>query len=76
MDGSFMKEWLILSPFSGNDIGQDYLASVGGEANVAPKAGDTVKTAQSKTLTWSLYRSSENVLICCRQLVIIPTLLL
>ena len=76
MDGSFMKEWLILGPFSGNDIGQDYLASVGGEANVAPKAGDTVKTAQSKTLTWSLYRSSENVLICCRQLVIIPTLLL
>ena len=61
MDGNFIKDWLILGPFSGNDIDQDYLASVGGEANAAPKAGDIVKTAQSQTLTWSLYRSPEDV---------------
>ena len=57
IDGGFMKEWLILGPFSGNDIDQDYLKNVSGEANAAPKAGDAVKTAQSQTLTWNLYRS-------------------
>ena len=61
IDGGFMKEWLILGPFSGNDIDQDYLKNVSGEANAAPKAGDAVKTAQSQTLTWNLYRSPEDV---------------
>ena len=74
MDGNFMKDWLILGPFSGNNIDQDYLKNVGGEANVTPKAGDTIKTAQSQTLTWNLYRSQRMLLICCRQLVITPTL--
>ena len=57
VDSNFIKDWLILGPFSGNDIDQDYLESIGGEANMAPKVGDTVKTAQGQTLTWNLYRS-------------------
>ena len=61
IDGNFIKDWLILGPFSGNNINQDFLSSIGGEANVAPEVGDDVKTAQDQTLTWKLYRSQENI---------------
>jgi hypothetical protein len=40
IDGGFIKDWLILGPFSGNNIDQDYLESVGGEANADPKIGN------------------------------------
>jgi len=61
IDGNFIKDWLILGPFSGNNIDQDYLESVDGEANVNPEVGDTIKTAQGQTLTWNLYRSQEDI---------------
>ena len=61
IDGHFIKDWLILGPFSGKNIDQDYLESVGGEANASPKVGDGVKTAQGQTLTWNLYRSQEDI---------------
>jgi len=61
IDGNFIKDWLILGPFSGNDIDQDYLESVGGEANMNPEVGDNIKTVQGETLTWNLYRSQENI---------------
>ena len=61
IDGGFIKHWLILGPFSGNEIDQDYLESVGGEASMDPKVGDTVKTTQGETLTWSLYRSQGDI---------------
>ena len=57
IDGNFIKDWLILGSFSGRNIDQDYLKNVDGEANMNPKVGDTIKTAQGGTLTWSLYRS-------------------
>ena len=57
---NFIKDWLILGPFSVRNIDQDYLASVGGEANAAPKEGDTVKTAQGKILTWTRYQSPDD----------------
>ena len=47
IDGGFIKDSLILGPFFGNDIDQDYLRNVGGEANASLKVGDTIKTTQS-----------------------------
>ena len=61
MDGNFIKDWLILGPFSSRNIDQDYLASVGGEANMNPEVGDGIKTTQGQTLTWNLYRSQEDI---------------
>ena len=53
MDGNFIKDWLMLGPFSGNDVDQDYLKNAGGKANVASKAG--------QTLTWNLYPSQSDI---------------
>ena len=61
IDDNFIKDWLILGPFSGNNINQDYLESVGGEANMDPEVGDIVKTAQGETLTWKLYRPQRDI---------------
>ena len=49
VDGGFIKDWLILGPFSGNNIDQDYLESVGGEANDNPEIGNTAKTTDDKS---------------------------
>ncbi|HIO37693.1 MAG TPA: hypothetical protein EYN27_01920, partial [Rhodospirillales bacterium] len=78
IDGNFIKDWLILGPFSGRNyalrlsspstldrqavnIDQDYLESVGGEANMNPEVGDNIKTVQGKILTWNLHRSQEDI---------------
>ena len=37
VDGSFVREWLVLGPFPTKQIEPDLLADVGGEANVRPK---------------------------------------
>ena len=57
IDGQYIGEWLILGPFPSADLEEDFLASVGGEAHVNPKPGDTVTTADGKMLTWTLFRS-------------------
>ena len=49
VDGGFIKDWLILGPFSGNNIDQDYLESVGGEANANPEIGNAAKTTDDKS---------------------------
>jgi hypothetical protein len=56
-DGEYLREWLVLGPFFPDDLDKDFLAGVGGEANVNPKAGDTVTTADGATLTWKRYKS-------------------
>ena len=61
VDGTFIKEWLVLGPFFPEDLETDFLASANGEASVNPKPGDTVTTAEGKTLTWTVYRSQENI---------------
>lgn len=58
--GHFIKDWLILGPFSGNNIDQDYLKSVGGKANMNPEVGDIIKTVQGKILTWTRYQSPDD----------------
>ena len=60
VDGEYIKEWLLLRPFDGINLEQDHLVSVGGEANVQPKGGDTITTASGKTLSWKRYASPNN----------------
>ena len=61
VDGTFIKEWLVLGPFFPEDLETDFLASANGEAAVNPKPGDTVVTAEGETLTWTVHRSQENI---------------
>ncbi len=61
VDGTFIKEWLVLGPFFPEDLETDFLASVNGEASVNPKPGDTVPTAEGEILTWTVYRFQENI---------------
>ncbi|MCY4553213.1 MAG: SpoIIE family protein phosphatase [Candidatus Poribacteria bacterium] len=61
VDGTFIKEWLVLGPFFPEDLETDFLASANGEAAANPKPGDTVVTAEGETLTWTVHRSQENI---------------
>ena len=62
VDGTFIKEWLVLGPFFPEDLETDFLASTNGEALANPKPGDTVTTAEGKTLTWTVYRTEGNII--------------
>ena len=62
VDGTFIKEWLVLGPFFPEDLETDFLASANGEALANPKPGDTVTTAEGNTLTWTVYRSEGNLI--------------
>ena len=62
VDGAFIKEWLVLGPFFPEDLETDFLASTNGEALANPKPGDTVTTAEGKTLTWTVYRTEGNII--------------
>ena len=71
IDGKYIREWLVLGPFFPDDLEKDFLADVGGEANIEPKKGDAVgfdmlrystqATADGKTLTWKRYESEKDV---------------
>ena len=62
VDGTFIKEWLVLGPFFPEDLETDFLASANGEVLANPKPGDAVTTAEGKTLTWTVYRTEENII--------------
>ena len=62
LDGSFVREWLVLGPFPSRDLEVDFLASVGGEANVRPKEGDTVSTKDRKQLVWTRLKSGHDII--------------
>ena len=61
VDGTFIKEWLVLGPFFPEDLETDFLASANGEISANPKPGDTLTTANGETLTWTVYRSQESI---------------
>ena len=61
VDGTFIKEWLVLGPFFSEDLETDFLASANGEISVNPKPGDTVTTAKGEILTWTVYHSQEDI---------------
>ncbi len=58
----YITEWLVLGPFSPNDLDMDFLAHVGGEAKVQPKPGDTIITQDGTTLTWKHYKSKADII--------------
>ena len=62
VDGTFIKEWLVLGPFFPEDLETDFLASTNGETSANPKPGDTVTTPEGKTLTWTVYRTEGNLI--------------
>jgi len=61
IDGEYIREWLVLGPFFPDDLGKDFLSDTGGEASIEPKEGDTVTTADGKTLTWKRYESGRDI---------------
>ena len=60
LNSEYIKEWLVLGPLLPDASKKDFLADMGGEASIEPKEGDTVTTADGKTLTWKRYKSKEN----------------
>ena len=59
-DGEYIKEWLVLGPFFPDNLEKDFLAGVGGEANIHPQEGDIVTTADGISLAWKRYTSKES----------------
>lgn len=57
VNGDCIREWLVIGPFFPRDPDTDFLAGVGGEANVDPREGDTFTTEDGRTLTWRRYNS-------------------
>ena len=60
LDGTFVREWLVLGPFPSKEMNIDFLAGAGGEANVRPKEGDAVTMADGTRLTWTRLRSKDD----------------
>jgi hypothetical protein len=52
IDEETIKEWLLLGPFSANDLDEDFLVDVGGERTADPKEGDIVVSNQGYSLTF------------------------
>ena len=57
----YIKEWTVLGPFFPSDLDRDFLAEIGGEANVDPREGDTVTTSDG-ALIWKHHSSQEDVI--------------
>lgn len=60
INGSYIKEWLVLGPFFPDNLETDFLDPAGGEENVNPKEGDTILTADGEEMTWTRYRSKSD----------------
>ncbi len=61
IDREYIREWLVVGPFFSDDLEKDFLADVGGEANIHPQEGDTVTTADGTSLTWKRYTAKGNI---------------
>ncbi|MBC8233364.1 hypothetical protein H8E77_27770, partial [bacterium] len=61
INNEYIKEWLIIGPFLPADLDADFLADVGGEANIRPREGDTVITSDDRLLTWHRYCAKGHV---------------
>jgi signal transduction histidine kinase/ligand-binding sensor domain-containing protein/DNA-binding response OmpR family regulator len=62
VDGSFVREWLVLGPFPGKGLETDYLAASGGEGNIHPKEGDSITRSDGTRLIWTRLKApSDNV---------------
>jgi len=60
-DGEYyFREWLVIGPFFPADLDTDFFPEE--EADIGPKEGDTVTTADGRTLTWEHYVSKRDVI--------------
>jgi len=55
----------VLGPFFPNDLGIDFLADVGGEADTNPREGYPVTTEDGITLTWQRCKSMTDIVHLC-----------
>ena len=62
VDGEYIREWLVLGPFFPNNLSTDFLADVGGEANIKPKEGDTPVTVYGRKLNWKRYQARGGII--------------
>ncbi|MBI4662638.1 MAG: hypothetical protein HY735_27815, partial [Verrucomicrobia bacterium] len=61
VDGSFIRDWLVLGPFPSVSLETDFLTGVGGEANVRPKEGDSITTSDGTNLAWTRIHSAHDL---------------
>jgi signal transduction histidine kinase/streptogramin lyase len=61
VDGSFVRNWLVLGPFPSRSVETDFLAGVGGEANVRPKEGEAVTRSDGTRLVWTRFQSARDL---------------
>ena len=61
VDGNYIKEWLVLGPLFPNHLDTDFLADVGGEANIQPQEGDTLIATDGRELRWKRYVAKGNI---------------
>jgi hypothetical protein len=61
VDDEYIREWLMLGPFFPDDLEGDSLVHIGGEASIEPGEGDSVTTADGRTLVWKRHESKGNV---------------
>lgn len=62
VNGSFVREWLVLGPFLRRETSTDFLVEAGGEANARPREGDIVTRTDGTQLKWTLLRSQTDML--------------
>ena len=53
IDGTMIREWLVLGPFPTQQLETDFLAEAGGEADAKPKEGDMVMSKDGRRLAWT-----------------------
>ncbi len=61
VDGSFVRDWLVLGPFPSREMETDFLADAGGETMARPNEGDRVTTSSGSQLTWTRHRSESDM---------------
>ncbi len=61
IDGSFVRDWLILGPFPSKSTEVDFLEEMGGEENVHPTEGDSVTAPDGTQLIWSRISSDYDL---------------
>ena len=52
---------MVLEPFPSDDLEVDFLADIGEEESLNPKAGQQVEAQDGQILTWKSYRSKKTI---------------
>jgi len=62
INGEYIREWLVLGPFFPHDLERDFLADVGGEANLCPYEGMSFTASDGEVYTWKRYKSESHII--------------